>query len=87
MIFLSRMERPGDRDMSRALQRPVRGTCSSVCGTPEARKSEPGRSAELALPLLPQIVDTYILSNFLFYLGGRAGELRLHDPESTTSSS
>jgi LPS export ABC transporter permease LptG len=57
IIFLARMERPGDRDLIadfRALFARWR---------PEARP-QPGRR----LPLLPQLVDTYILSTFLFYL-------------------
>src|SRR6185369_15015549 len=28
----------------------------------------PGRAFGMRLPLLPQLIDTYILSNFLFYL-------------------
>jgi LPS export ABC transporter permease LptG/LPS export ABC transporter permease LptF len=56
LIFLARMERPGDRDLMGAIQ----GLFTRW--KPE-RPPQPGRR----LALLPQIVDTYILSHFLFY--------------------
>ena len=56
VILLARMERAGDRDLF--------GMIRSVFARwrPEAR-FQPGRR----LPLLPQLIDTYILSTFLFY--------------------
>lgn len=57
IIFVARMERPGDRDLLGALQAAF-SRWSSGRTTPR-----PGGR----LPLLPQILDTYVLSNFLFY--------------------
>ena len=50
VIFLVRMEQPGDRMKPRL-----------------AKGGE--RARYWRIPLLPQIVDTYVLTNFLFYLG------------------
>jgi LPS export ABC transporter permease LptG/LPS export ABC transporter permease LptF len=67
VIFLARMERPGDRDL-------LSGFKSWFTGIFEALKSKtrPGQAEGLShpgwrMPLLPQIVDTYLLSSFLFY--------------------
>ena len=67
IIMLARLERPGDRDLIdsgkaffQALWKPVRGRLEApVHGTVGGRL---GR-----LHVLPQILDTYILSSFLFY--------------------
>ena len=61
LIFLVRLELPGDRDLL--------GSIKSAFGTrikslTAERPHRPGRR----LGLLPQVVDTYILSSFLFYL-------------------
>ena len=56
VIFLVRMESPGDRDLLGAIR------AAFTRWIPE-RPPQPGRR----LALLPQLVDTYILSNFLFY--------------------
>jgi LPS export ABC transporter permease LptG/LPS export ABC transporter permease LptF len=62
VIFLARMERPGDRDLLGSFQSLVESL---------KRKRGPAERSRLTgwrLPLLPQIVDTYILSSFLFYV-------------------
>lgn len=65
LIFLVRMERPGDRD----LLTQVRGLFASIAERLKpSRKKPAAANGRWRLPLLPQIVDTYILSNFLFYL-------------------
>jgi lipopolysaccharide export system permease protein len=66
VVFLVRMERPGDRD----LLAQIRGVLGSVFERLKetAVKPEAPRLRVWRLPLLPQIIDTYILSNFLFYL-------------------
>ena len=56
VIFLARMDRPGDRDLLGAIR-------SLFARFKTDRPLQPGRR----LPLLPQLVDTYILSTFLFY--------------------
>lgn len=66
IYFLSRMEKPGDRDILARMQmwiavplawlRPKAGKPAEASGIPAWR-----------IPMLPQLVDTYVLSNFLFY--------------------
>ena len=66
LILLARMEIPGRRDLLGA----VRGAFSSLAA-PLARLSGKSpathRTLGMRLPLFPQLIDTYILSNFLFY--------------------
>ena len=68
LVFIARMERPGDRDLLGGITgrfAALVGTLkSSVAGTAGERRRPSGRR----LPLLPQILDTYVLSKFLFYL-------------------
>jgi len=61
LIFLIRMEQPGDRDLLGSLGR----LFSSAV---KVRRSERPQSKGRRWGLLPQVVDTYILSGFLFYL-------------------
>ncbi len=66
LFFISRMEKPGDHD--------VVGFGRAKLGTLFGRfrsawASSPAFGNGRRLPLLPQIVDTYILSSFLFYFG------------------
>jgi LPS export ABC transporter permease LptG/LPS export ABC transporter permease LptF len=66
VFFLSRMEKPGDRDILAGLQslfavplgwfKPRAGKKPKESGLPSWR-----------IPLVPQLIDTYVLSNFLFY--------------------
>jgi LPS export ABC transporter permease LptG/LPS export ABC transporter permease LptF len=66
LVFLYRMERPGDRDLMTGLR-------NAFAGFFETLKSRVGRPSGVSrlmgwrIPLLPQILDTYVLSNFLFY--------------------
>jgi LPS export ABC transporter permease LptG/LPS export ABC transporter permease LptF len=67
VIFLFRMERPGDRDLLGGMQAMAAvplGWFKPRAGKPQEGPGSPG----WRIPLLPQIVDTYVLSNFLFYL-------------------
>ena len=66
LLFLYRMERPGDIDFMGHLRSWLGGffeTLKSRTAAPEH-----SRFAGWRLPMLPQILDTYILSNFLSYL-------------------
>jgi LPS export ABC transporter permease LptG len=66
LIFIARMERPGDRDLLtglRALFGALGKKVKALVGSKES-----GAFGGWWLPLLPQIVDTYVLSNFLFYV-------------------
>jgi len=67
LIFLFRMESPGDRDLLGWMQALVAVPLGWF--KPRARKTkEAPRGPRWRIPLLPQIIDTYVLSNFLFYL-------------------
>jgi LPS export ABC transporter permease LptG/LPS export ABC transporter permease LptF len=81
VIFLYRMESPGDRDLLgwlnevfgrvkelfRAKSRAHRVVDGAAPGPVREVQAEP-RSMARRLPLLPQILDTYLLQSFLFYL-------------------
>jgi LPS export ABC transporter permease LptG len=66
VIFLARMEKPGDRD--------VLGVLQSLIAVPLGwfkprvpKKKEASGLPSWRIPLLPQLIDTYVLSNFLLY--------------------
>src|SRR5579871_2080764 len=68
LILMARMEQPGDRDLLGA----VRGWFTTMIGRFRPRfESMKARPTVLArarwLPLVPQIVDTYVLTSFVFY--------------------
>lgn len=64
LIFLYRMERPGDRDLLGSFQRWFR----ALQGWKPSNGTRRHRAPMGRLPLLPQILDTYVLNSFLFYL-------------------
>jgi LPS export ABC transporter permease LptF/LPS export ABC transporter permease LptG len=66
VFFLYRMEKPGDRDLLAIAQRGLASVFDRI--KPESRGAEKPRFTGWRVPLLPQLVDTYILSSFLFYL-------------------
>jgi LPS export ABC transporter permease LptG/LPS export ABC transporter permease LptF len=66
IFFLSRMEKPGDRDIVSALQALV-AVPLEWFKPGERKKKETSGLPSWRIPLLPQIVDTYVLSNFLLY--------------------
>ncbi|MGE5568742.1 MAG: LptF/LptG family permease [Rhodospirillales bacterium] len=68
LLLLIRLERPGERDLVGMAARPFRFFRERF------RSSRPSAGGGFGgglgrLPLLPQILDTYILSTFLFYFG------------------
>jgi LPS export ABC transporter permease LptG/LPS export ABC transporter permease LptF len=66
VFFLYRMEKPGDRDLLSVGQRALAGVFDRF--KPKVKESEKPRFSGWRLPLLPQLIDTYVLSSFLFYL-------------------
>ncbi|HEV2444701.1 MAG TPA: LptF/LptG family permease [Candidatus Sulfopaludibacter sp.] len=68
VIFLYRMEKPGDRDVLASMQALLAPLARLFRRAGRKAEERPGGAA-WRLPLLPQIVDTYVLSNFLFYIG------------------
>jgi LPS export ABC transporter permease LptG/LPS export ABC transporter permease LptF len=65
IVMLARMERPGDNTWWNDLRGRFAGLFESVKG--HFTRSSESRFT-MRLPLLPQLVDTYVLSNFLTYL-------------------
>jgi LPS export ABC transporter permease LptG/LPS export ABC transporter permease LptF len=66
LIFLIRLERPGDSDYLGDLRGLVAGFLRTVKASLISKESS-GQS-NWRIPLLPQLVDTYVLSNFVTYL-------------------
>lgn len=64
LLFVGRLERPGDRDALGSIRLAVQGWISSVRGNLAAG---PSAGFSRKFPLGPQIIDNYILSSFLFY--------------------
>jgi LPS export ABC transporter permease LptG/LPS export ABC transporter permease LptF len=72
ILLLLRLERPGDRDLVGALKSIAAGLALRIrpaAWVPQLSLNPERQRGPLArnLPLLPQLVDTYILSKFLFY--------------------
>jgi LPS export ABC transporter permease LptG len=70
VIFLYRMEKPGDRDLLGG----VSDWMARIGAWLRRNKAQPAapmaaRLPHWRLPVLPQIVDAYILTSFVFYLG------------------
>ncbi len=64
LILIWRMERPGDSDPMANVKAWFAAKWSAI-----RPAQEPSRFAGRRLPLLPQLLDAYILSQFLFYFG------------------
>jgi lipopolysaccharide export LptBFGC system permease protein LptF len=68
LILIARMERPGDRDPLAVIGSWFGARFAAVKEWTGAKPAS-RRIAGWRLPLLPQLIDTYILSQFLFYMG------------------
>jgi LPS export ABC transporter permease LptG len=71
LISFVRLETPGDRDIVGAVQEWMKGVFRSVGGTlKNCPPAAPIRRRTIArFSFLPQLVDTYVLTTFLFYFG------------------
>lgn len=67
LIFVIRLEKPGGGDFVGAMRDAFSAVLNSLRRrfVPELRTAAPSRT--FRWPLLPQILDTYILTNFMFY--------------------
>ncbi len=67
LLLLLRLEVPGDRDWIGI----ARAGLGSLGGRLRAPVAKPGFAPRFIfrLPMLPQLLDTYVLTSFLFYLG------------------
>ncbi|HUS06073.1 MAG TPA: LptF/LptG family permease [Bryobacteraceae bacterium] len=69
LILLVRLERPGDRDIIASAGSILQSVWARIRGSfPSAPAPAAGGPANRLFFLLPQLIDTYILTNFLFYL-------------------
>jgi LPS export ABC transporter permease LptG/LPS export ABC transporter permease LptF len=66
VIFLARLERPGDTDYLGDLRASIDGLFKRLKS--RVFPEDAGGLSSWRIPLLPQLVDTYILSSFLTYL-------------------
>jgi LPS export ABC transporter permease LptG/LPS export ABC transporter permease LptF len=68
LILIARLERPGDRDLVGTMRGWITGWLGKLrpqLAEPGTRKSKLGRAPWL--PLVPQLIDTYVLNSFLFW--------------------
>ena len=66
-ILLFRMETPGDRDPIGAVRTRIDALVARVRGTVRTAPSLSRNGLTRSFPLLPALVDTYVLSSFLYY--------------------
>ena len=67
LIAVARMEKPGGRDFVGGLRDAVDRRVQPPAGALRAGARRSRRGQSFRWPLLPQILDTYILTNFVFY--------------------
>jgi len=65
-VLLGRMERPGDSSIMENLRAHVGDAMDRIKAVLSPKSAS--RLGAWRLPLLPQLVDTYLLSNFVFYV-------------------
>jgi LPS export ABC transporter permease LptG/LPS export ABC transporter permease LptF len=68
-IMLFRMEAPGDRDPIGAVRSRIDAFVARLRGTIRAAPALTRSSLSKSFPLVPALVDTYVLSSFLYYFG------------------
>ena len=69
LVFVTRLERPGDRDLVGMFREAFLGVYSRVralVAAPQTQEQKRGLASHL-WPLVPQLIDTYVLSSFLKY--------------------
>ncbi len=68
LVMMLRLEVPGDRDVIALVKGRSQGLWQRLRGmAPNGERKVRTNGIRPRLPVLPQLVDTYILSNFLFY--------------------
>ncbi|HVN04456.1 MAG TPA: LptF/LptG family permease [Bryobacteraceae bacterium] len=67
IVTVAMMEKPGGRDFVGALKDASAAAFSRLRGKFVIEPGQGARSRTFRWPLLPQILDTYILTNFVFY--------------------
>lgn len=66
LALLARLEQPGDHEWSCSIRAAVGEVLARISGRLRGGDGESGAGL-LRLPLLPQLIDTYVLSGFLYY--------------------
>ncbi len=70
LVLLARLERPGDRDLVGEIRGWFANSYRRLRAIAPPIASRPRSAGRLGfVPLLPQVLDTYILSSFLWYFG------------------
>ena len=70
LVLLARLEKPGERDLVAAVKSAAQALAQRLLRKWELAPAAVANSGQLRrVPLLPQILDAYILSAFLFYFG------------------
>jgi len=67
LIAVARMEKPGGRDFVGGLTDAFSATLNRLRARFVPERGQPSTARTFRWPLLPQILDTYILANFAFY--------------------
>ncbi|HUO31360.1 MAG TPA: LptF/LptG family permease [Bryobacteraceae bacterium] len=67
IITVAMMEKPGGRDFVGALKDAAAAAFNRLRGKFVIEPGQASRARSFRWPLLPQILDTYILTNFIFY--------------------
>ncbi len=68
LLLLIRLERPGDRDWIGAARTFLRQRFDQIRGRLANTPASGSRGGFWRFPMLPQLIDAYILNSFLFYL-------------------
>jgi LPS export ABC transporter permease LptG/LPS export ABC transporter permease LptF len=69
LLMLVRLEVPGDRDLVGRMMAFLRSIGRAPEHVPRVLDRLQPRSWLTRIPLLPQVIDTYVLASFLFYFG------------------
>jgi LPS export ABC transporter permease LptG/LPS export ABC transporter permease LptF len=67
IVMIARLEKPGDRDITGLIAGFFSGIFSSVTRAPQRGARALERLQPRGFALLPQVIDTYVLTSFLFY--------------------
>jgi hypothetical protein len=67
LVAVARMETPGGRDFVGGLKDAFSGALNRLRARFVPERGQAARARSFRWPLLPQILDTYILTNFVFY--------------------
>jgi LPS export ABC transporter permease LptG/LPS export ABC transporter permease LptF len=68
LFLIARLETPGDKDWAGQIRGWIAHRIRSV-RAPEVQEHRTARRRGLRFPILPQLIDGYVLATFLFYFG------------------